>query len=56
MKATMVIEIILLVLVVAVTAFFVWQVNAVQPQLALEVPDAAQTLQLHSVYFLKGGR
>lgn len=45
MKATMVIEIILLVLVVAVTAFFVWQVNAVQPQSALEVPDAAQTLQ-----------
>lgn len=45
MKFVVVLEIVLLVLVIAATAFFAWQVNTVQPQAALEAPDAAQTQQ-----------
>ena len=45
MKKVVFLEIVLLVLVVAAAAFLIWQVNTVQPQAALAVPDTAQTAE-----------
>lgn len=45
MKKVVFLEIALLVLVVAAAAFLIWQVNTVQPQAALAVPDTVQTAE-----------